>query len=320
MVPVFPGHVAPLVLTMSTAAASLTTTVTASRPQEVTVESVQPLPPGRTLRLPGRGSTFVRELSGPPGAATVVLLHGWGATADLNWHRSYERLAERYRVIALDHRGHGRGIRSNERFRLEDCADDVVAVADALGVERFIPVGYSMGGPIASLVWKRHPDRVDGVVLCATARRFNDTRSKRAAFSVLNGTTSLASMGPLRSLSRLTGAAWARRLERRGDAAWTIEQVLRHDWTQILAAGRAIGRFDASSWIGDVDVPASVIVTLDDEIVPTRDQLALADSLRRPSVHVVAGGHTACTAASGDFVPALLAACSAITNPIQAVA
>jgi len=40
------------------------------------------LPPGREVVLPGRGSTFVREVAGPPGAPTVVLLHGLGATAD----------------------------------------------------------------------------------------------------------------------------------------------------------------------------------------------------------------------------------------------
>ncbi len=274
---------------------------------------LQVLPPGRPLRLPGRGTTFVRELAGPECAPVLMLLHGWGATADLNWYRSYETLALRYRVVALDHRGHGRGLRTARRFRLEDCADDVVAVADALGIDRFVPVGYSMGGPIASLVCRRHPERVDGVVLCATSRRFNETRSKRAAFSILNGTSSLASMGPFRSLGRVSGAAWTRRLERRGDAAWTIEQVLRHDWPQILAAGHAIGRFDSTEWIGRLDVPSAVVVTLDDEVVPTRDQMALADALPDASVHPVSGGHTTCGASSGDFVAALVAACSSIT-------
>ena len=275
----------------------------------------QVLPPGQSLRLVGRGTTFIRELTGPRNAPVVMLLHGWGATADLNWHRSYHDLARRYRVIALDHRGHGRGLRSDQRFRLEDCADDAVAVADALGIERFIPVGYSMGGPIASLVWHRHRDRVDGLVLCATSSRFNESRVKRAGFSILNGTSSLASIGPFRSLGRMSGAAWTRRLERRGDAAWTIEQVLRHDWNQVLAAGRAIGRFDSTPWIGQVDVPSAVVVTLDDEVVPTSEQRAMADSLPFASVHAVAGGHTACGAASGDFTAALLAACSSVTEP-----
>src|SRR5688500_434377 len=92
--------------------------------------SVAKVPPGRRVLLPGRGTTFVRELPGPPGAATVMLLHGWTATADLNWLPSYGPLSQHFHVIALDHRGHGRGIRSNRAFRLADCADDAVALAD----------------------------------------------------------------------------------------------------------------------------------------------------------------------------------------------
>lgn len=76
----------------------------------------------------------------------------------------FERLSRRFRVIAVDHRGHGRGIRSRRRFRLADCADDAVAVADQLGVERFVAVGHSMGGPIAQLVWKRHPELFSDVL------------------------------------------------------------------------------------------------------------------------------------------------------------
>src|SRR5438874_11869328 len=94
------------------------------------------LPPGRHLELPGRGTTFVRDLAGPPGAPTLILLHGLGATADLNWFPAFDTLGRRFRVLALDHRGHGQGIRVGARFRLGDCADDVAAVADALGVDR----------------------------------------------------------------------------------------------------------------------------------------------------------------------------------------
>src|SRR4051794_13728003 len=102
------------------------------------------LPPGRAVELPGRGTTFVREVEGPPGAPTVVLLHGWTATADLNWFPSFGPLGRRFHVVALDHRGHGRGIRTSAPFRLEDCADDVVALGDVLGLDRFVVAGYSM--------------------------------------------------------------------------------------------------------------------------------------------------------------------------------
>ena len=130
------------------------------------------LPAGRPLDLPGRGRTFYRRQPGPPGAPTLLLLHGWTANSALNWYSSYATLSRRFDVVAIDHRGHGRGIRSRRRFRLEDCADDAVALADALGIDRFVPVGYSMGGPVAQLIWRRHPHRVEGLVLCSTARNF----------------------------------------------------------------------------------------------------------------------------------------------------
>jgi len=112
----------------------------------------------RRVELPGRGGTFVREVPGPEGAPAVLLLHGLGATGRLNWGPCYGPLSEHFRVVGMDQRGHGGGIRTR-RFRLEDCADDVAVVTEALGVDTFVPVGYSMGGPIAQLTWRRHRDR-----------------------------------------------------------------------------------------------------------------------------------------------------------------
>ena len=91
-------------------------------------------------------------------------LHGWTATADINWHTSYDALARRFRVLALDHRGHGRGVqpRGLRSLRLEDWPTTSWRSADVLGLDRFVVAGYSMGGPIAKLVWRRHPDRVIG--------------------------------------------------------------------------------------------------------------------------------------------------------------
>src|ERR687889_2571490 len=100
------------------------------------------LPAGRPLDLGERGRTCVIDLPGPPGAPTLILLHALATTAALSWYPSMQELSKHYRVIAFDQRWHGRGIRC-DKFRLEDCADDVVAVADALGVDQFMVVGYS---------------------------------------------------------------------------------------------------------------------------------------------------------------------------------
>ena len=272
------------------------------------------LPPGRHVWLPGRGRTFVRELAGPPGAPTIVLLHGWTATADLNWWATYRPLADHFHVIALDHRGHGRGLRSARPFRLEQCADDVAALVIELGLRRIIPVGYSMGGPIAQLLWRRHPELVGGLVLCATSATFRGTTRERVLTSVATGTSAVAGTIPL---GRLTSAAlgrWTGWRGRRAPAWWGFEEVGRHDWTQILEAGRETLRFDSRPWVGHVDVPTAVVVNDGDGVVPTARQLDLAGRIPDAATFTVAGGHAVCTTAPGRFLPALLAACRHVSG------
>jgi len=119
-----------------------------------------PLPPGRLLDLPGRGTTFIREVAGPPGAPTVLLLHGWLATSAPNWHACFAPLGRHFHVVAIDQRGHGMGIHSRRAFRLTDCADDAAAVIRLLRIGPVIATGYSMGGPVAQLLWRRQRLRV----------------------------------------------------------------------------------------------------------------------------------------------------------------
>ena len=269
------------------------------------------LPAGRYVWLPGRGRTFVRELAGPAGAPTVMLLHGWTATADLNWFPAFAPLAEHFRVVALDHRGHGRGMPATDPFRLADCADDVAGLAEVLGLGQFIAVGYSMGGPIAQLLWHRHRHLVAGLVLCATSATFSGTVRERALFAAAAGAWFVARpVGPLiNSVSHTlihTMNGWRRR---RGSGWWGLDQIEGHDVSAIVEAGRELGRFDSRSWIGDVDVPAAVLVTDGDDVVPTHRQHDLAARISGAVVRTVRGGHSVCTLHPERFVPTLVDAC-----------
>jgi pimeloyl-ACP methyl ester carboxylesterase len=279
------------------------------------------LPAGREVELPGRGRTFVRELAGPESAPTIVLLHGWTATADLNWVSCYGELAEHFNVVALDHRGHGRGLRSTEPFRLADCADDVAALVDVLEVGPVIAIGYSMGGPIAQLLWQRRPDVVAGLVLCATSCTFGGTPRETILFRVADGTAALVGHLPLAPLTRAAVGAVGRWRAMRGKPWWGFAEVARHDWAQVVEAGRELGRFDSRPWIDGVDVPAAVVVTDHDDVVPLHRQLDLSRRLADASLHRVAGGHAVCTLEPERFLPALLDACHSVTRqPLPAAA
>ena len=75
----------------------------------------------------------------------------------------------------------GTGAASSPRSsRSCDCADDVAALIDVLGIDTAIVAGFSMGSIVAQRVWRQHPDRVAGLVLCATTDRFRMTMSRAA--------------------------------------------------------------------------------------------------------------------------------------------
>ena len=282
-------------------------------PLDVGIDQVgPPLPLGRRVVLDGRGTTFIREVKGPEGAATVLLLHGWIASGGLNWFQAFGPLGGHFDVVAMDHRGHGRGIRSRRRFRLADCADDAAALLRRLDTGPVIAVGYSMGGPIAQLLWRRHPDLVSGMVLCSTSHAFlRVVREKylfMATMAAAVGTSRVGQVAanlPTRIVRNLLpdgAGARPNSMQR-----WSLAEMRRHDLRHVMEAGLAIGNYDASDWIGTVDVPTAVVVTAEDRALAPERQLETASLIPDASVHRFAGGHVAC--AFPDFGGAVRDAC-----------
>jgi pimeloyl-ACP methyl ester carboxylesterase len=278
------------------------------------------LPAPRLLELPGRGRTCVLDVPGPDGAPTIILLHALATTAALSWYPTVGALAEHYRVIAFDQRWHGRGITS-EDFRLGDCADDVVAVADALGVDRFIIAGYSMGGAVAQLVWRRHRERVAGIVLAATARNFRGKATERLWFALTAGAmgrwSERARTGMLKAAAALQDAPDGLSSSAPRIAPWAMAEFRSTSAWSMLAALNEVGRFDSGPWIRRVDVPTSVIVTTRDRFIPTRRQRRLAAAIPGAMCYDVEGNHAAIVLAADEFVPVMVEACRSVSRRIQ---
>ncbi len=121
-------------------------------------------PPSRFVALPDGGPTIHYRDEGPRDAPAIVLLHG--SNADLGtWQPWVDRLKGRYRLIRFDQRGHGLTGSAQGGYGAEAFADDIGAFADALGLDRFVLAGNSMGGANAARFAMRHPERLTGLVL-----------------------------------------------------------------------------------------------------------------------------------------------------------
>jgi pimeloyl-ACP methyl ester carboxylesterase len=267
-------------------------------------------PVTRLVELPGRGVTRVWECAGPSGAETLMLIHGVACTAELNWGKVFAPLAAHFRVVAADLRGHGDGIRAGSRFRLEDCADDVAALAAVLGTGKFTAVGYSMGGMVAQLVYRRHASLLSGLVLCSTAGNVGSPAQELAAFALPAAAAGLRWNPVLQLVSaEVLGSALLGPIEDPATASWARAQLGRTTPVSAVSAIQAVSQFSSDGWISQVDIPTAVVVTTRDRIVPAGRQLGLARAIPGASVHEVDADHAVCITAPQVFARTLLEAC-----------
>jgi pimeloyl-ACP methyl ester carboxylesterase len=277
------------------------------------------LPPARTLIAPGRGELFLRDSAAihPPthsDGPVVLLLHGWLASADLNWVGAYgDLIAAGYRVLAIDHRGHGRGLRPLVPFRLTDCAGDAAAALRELDVAPAIVVGYSMGGAIAQLVARDHPDVTAGLILSGTAQHWQDPETRRA-FKALGLVGLALSLAP-----RATWRAGFRRVGMRDspETSWAMSEMMRHSIPDVVEAGRELGRFDSRPWLRPLSIPSAVVLTSRDDAVPPSRQRQLASALQT-RVFEAPISHLEIATRGEVYNPVLLEALEFVRSPVAA--
>ncbi len=274
-----------------------------------------PLPPGRLIHLEGRGDVYVVDTGEPhPGAPVVVLLHAVATTASLSWFTTVDALVSEYRVVMMDQRWHGRGLPS-DRFSLTECADDVDALLSVLDIDRAVVVGYSMGGALAQVLARQHPERVSGLVLCSTATTWKGNAGEALFYPVL---TALTALGRRHTSSRVRQhadslppplpdidddvALWAWS-EFRSTSFWSLPEVLGE-----------LGRFDARRHICSVAVPTAVVVTCRDKVIAPARQHELAAMIPGAKVFEAPGGHASVVLDSERWRPVFLEALAHVTQ------
>jgi len=223
---------------------------------------------------------------GPADAPVVVLSNSLGATRGM-WDPQVPALAERYRVVAYDTRGHGDSPSPAGPWSLDDLVDDVVALLDRLGVQRAHVAGLSLGGMTALRLAAREPARVDRLVALATSAKpdpqgFLD----RAAAARSGGTAPLAST----VVSRWLTPAYA---AEHPDLVARLEAMIAGaDDEGYALCCEVVAAVDLREDLGRITAPTLVVSGAEDPALPPPHQQAIADGIAGASlVSVSPGAH-----------------------------
>ncbi|HET9426940.1 MAG TPA: alpha/beta hydrolase [Allosphingosinicella sp.] len=124
-------------------------------------------PPGQMVELNGIRMHYQVRGTGEP----LLLLHGFGACG-ADWAEVADVLAEDYRVIIPDLRGHGWSTNPSDRFTMRQSSEDIAALLDHLGLQRVKAMGISAGGMNLLHLATREPDRIETLVLIGASTHF----------------------------------------------------------------------------------------------------------------------------------------------------
>ncbi|NGO08324.1 alpha/beta fold hydrolase [Streptomyces sp. HC44] len=232
--------------------------------------------------------TFARtRLGSGPG---LLLAHGAGSSLAGTYGPVLEALAARHTVVGIDYPGSGDTSRSTTPLAVDDLADQLVAAADAEGLDRFAVSGFSLGGPVAIRAAARHPERVTALVLTAS---FPHRDNRLALASSVWSKIAASGDRDLLAEFQLLMALGTQALE--SMPSEQLRQTLGY-----VAATAADGSSEQTDLVGQVDVrddlagikvPTLVVSTTDDRLTSTALHRQLAETIPGAQLAEIATGH-----------------------------
>jgi pimeloyl-ACP methyl ester carboxylesterase len=259
--------------------------------------------PGRTVFFDER-EFFVRE-AGPQTGRPLVLIHGWGFDGEMNFFSIIPPLAERFRIVAPDHRNHGKSDRIRGRFEIEDLAREAVGVIDALGYDEFDLFGFSMGGMAAQVMARDHPGRVGRLILAGTAAHPVD-RFRPVVWLAFRVARAVARCSKKEMVAFTYRFLVSHRIVESSYERWMWAALLNRDPSLFYESSSAAWRFDSRAWVGDIQVPTLVIIPSEDRVVPVSEQRDLAERIGAERVVLIEGaGHESPLTRPDEYVRAI---------------
>ena len=199
---------------------------------------------------------------GPP----VVLGHSIGMNAEL-WRPVAERLSDAYTVVRFDARGHGRSDKPPGPYTVEAMAEDVYGLLGALGIERAVIGGLSLGGALAQALVLAHPACARALILANTAACFDVEGSGRWEARARE----IERDGFPRAAAEQQVERWVTPAFQQAEPARTrqlVEIQTANDRTGIAGAARALGAVDLRPRLGEIRCP-TLVITGDEDVSTT---------------------------------------------------
>jgi 3-oxoadipate enol-lactonase len=264
-----------------------------------------------TLDLDGRRLHYLDEGSGQP---VLLLVHGFPLSARM-WQPQIAAFSDRYRIVAPDLSGFGDSEVPPERgaYTIDGYADEVAAIVSALGLDRVVLGGVSMGGYVALAVARRYPQILAGLVLADTRAEADSDEARRRRSEQQVFLSARKDVDPL--VDGLLESLLSKRAPAREEATDQVGGLMRamdpNGWIGSLEAMKR--RPDATPGLAGITVPTLVLVGEDDGLTPPAAAEALAGAIPHARLAVVpAAGHLsnlenpqAFNAALDDFLAGL---------------
>jgi pimeloyl-ACP methyl ester carboxylesterase len=229
---------------------------------------------------------------------TVVLLHGGPGAYDHSYLKpDFAHLARVAQVVYLDLRYHGRSARGDaDEWSFEACADDVCAFCDALGIERPVVLGHSMGGFVAILYGARHPGHARALVLQSTTARNDVERIADGFLRVADEEIGAIARRSFGAGPRVTEEEWSRCFAAFGPTVPDEEALARVVQNPDLGPhGMELSRrLDVVTQLPRIDCPTLVCVGERDPVTPVGASVEIAEAMApgRARLEVLSGaGH-----------------------------
>jgi 3-oxoadipate enol-lactonase len=200
---------------------------------------------------------------GRAGGPPLVLLGSLGSTLDM-WRPQLAALGERWRLIRVDHRGHGDSPVPPGPYMVAELAGDVLALLDKLALDRVSVVGLSLGGTIGMYLASEATERLDRLVLCATSAGWPDpsTWDERIEAVKRGGTASIAEA----TVSRWLTPDYA--AEHPDTVAWMRGMVTHTPDVGYLGCCHALREWNHVDRLGVITAPTLLICGIEDPSTP----------------------------------------------------